>query len=109
MQTKRSFFTIFMIALAAVAASAGLAEAFREADRYIGLSLFLRESAPGERAGGGSDHSAFSAVKVPWSFCIASMTEDYHQTSDSVDKVSGDLIERVSRLVYATAFILADK
>jgi hypothetical protein len=90
-------------------AGSGLAEAFREADRYIGLSLFLRESAPGERAGGGSDHAAFSAVKVPWSFCIASMTEDYHQTSDSVDKVSGDLIERVSRLIYVTAYTLADK
>ena len=90
-------------------AGSGLAEAFREADRYVGLSLFLRESAPGERAGGGSDHSSFSAVKVPWAFCIASMTEDYHQTSDSVEKVSGDLIERVSRLVYVTAYTLADK
>jgi hypothetical protein len=90
-------------------AGSGLAEAFREADRYIGLSLFLRESAAGERAGGGSDHASFAAAKVPWSFCIASMTEDYHQTSDSIEKVSGDLIERVSRLVYAAAYTLADK
>jgi hypothetical protein len=40
---------------------------------------------------------------------MASMTEDYHQTSDSVEKVSGDLIAKISRLLYATAYTLADK
>jgi hypothetical protein len=90
------------------AAGTGLDEVFREADRHIGLNLFLREWS-NERAGGGSDHSSFSAVKVPWAFCIASMTEDYHQTSDSVEKASGDLIERVSRLVYVAAYSIADK
>ena len=90
-------------------AGAGLGEVFREADRHIGLSLFLRESGANDRAGGGSDHSSFSAAKVPWAFCIAAMTEDYHQTSDSVEKVSGDLMERISRLVYVAAFTIADK
>ena len=90
-------------------AGSGLSEAYREADRYVGLELFLRESPAGERAGGGSDHASFAAAKVPWSFAIASMTEDYHQTSDSVEKTSGDLIERVSRLIYAAAYTLADK
>ena len=91
------------------AAGAGLGDVFREADRYIGLSLFLRESTSNERGGGGSDHSSFSAAKVPWAFCIAAMTEDYHQTSDSVEKASGDLMEKISRLVYVAAYTIADK
>jgi hypothetical protein len=37
------------------------------------------------------------------------MTEDYHQTSDSVEKTSGDLIEKISKLVYVSAYKLADK
>jgi Zn-dependent M28 family amino/carboxypeptidase len=91
------------------AAGAGLGDVFREADRHIGLSLFLRESTSNERGGGGSDHSSFSAAKVPWAFCIAAMTEDYHQTSDSVEKTSGDLMEKISRLVYVAAYNIADR
>jgi len=91
------------------AAGAGLGDVFRDADQYVGLDLFLRESGSNERGGGGSDHSSFGAAKVPWAFCIANMTEDYHQTSDSVEKVSGDLIEKISKLVYVSAYKLADK
>jgi hypothetical protein len=92
-----------------LAAGAGLGDVFREADRHIGLSLFLRESKSNERGGGGSDHSSFATAKVPWAFCIAAMTEDYHQTSDSVEKVSGDLIEKISKLVFVAAYNIADR
>jgi len=91
------------------ASGAGLGDVFRDADQYVGLDLFLRESGANERGGGGSDHSSFGAAKVPWAFCIANMTEDYHQTSDSVEKTSGDLIEKISKLVYVSAYQLADK
>ncbi len=90
-------------------AGAGFADILREADQFVGLELFLRESTGEGRGGGGSDHSSFSAVKIPWVFVIAAMTEDYHQTSDSVEKVSGELIEKISRLLYASAYALADK
>jgi hypothetical protein len=89
---------------------AGLAEALRAADQSVGLDLYLRESSPSpDRDSGGSDHSSFGAAKIPWLFAIAAMTEDYHQTSDSVEKTSGDLIEKISRLIYLTAFTLADR
>jgi hypothetical protein len=91
------------------AAGAGLSDVFRDADQYVGLDLFLRESGSNDRGSGGSDHSSFGAAKVPWAFCIANMTEDYHQTSDSVEKTSGDLIEKISKLVYVSAYKLADK
>jgi hypothetical protein len=89
-------------------AKGGFANVMRAVDAYVGLDLFLRESTGGG-GGGGSDHSSFQAVNVPWLFVIAAMTDDYHQTSDSVEKVSGDLIEKISRLVYATAYTLADQ
>jgi len=88
----------------------GLADILKEANQHVGLDLFLRESSG--RSGrdmGGSDHSSFASVKIPWMFCIAAMTEDYHQTSDSVEKVSGELMEKISRLNYLAAYALADR
>jgi len=90
-------------------AGAGWADILRSADEYVGFDLFLREAGGQDRGMGGSDHSSFASAKVPWVFYMAAMTEDYHQTSDSVDKVSGETIEKISRLVYLTAYALADK
>ncbi len=91
-------------------AGAGLDDILRNADQFVGLDLFLREAGGGlDRGMGGSDHSSFAAAKIPWVFFNSSMTEDYHQTSDSVEKVSGQMIENISRLAYLTAFALADK
>jgi Peptidase family M28 len=89
--------------------ASGINDIVRTVDQYIGLDIFLREASGQERGGGGSDHSSFGAVKVPYFYAMAAMTEDYHQTSDSVDKVSGDLIAKVSQLTYATAYMLADR
>ncbi len=92
------------------AAGVGLSDVLRTADQSVGLQVLLREQAPSpERGGGDSDNSSFGMVKVPWLFAITATTEDYHQTSDSVEKVSGDSIARVSRLTYLTIFALADK
>jgi Zn-dependent M28 family amino/carboxypeptidase len=91
-------------------AGAGLGDILKNADQSVGMDLLLRE-ASGDlgRGMGGSDHSSFASAKIPWVFLMASMTDDYHQTSDSVDKVSGETIEKISRLAYLTAFALADK
>ena len=91
-------------------AGAGFADVVKNADQFVGLDLYLRESGENmERGMGGSDHASFAFAKVPWFFVITSMHEDYHQTSDSVEKVSGEMIEKVSRLAYLTTFALADK
>jgi Peptidase family M28 len=90
-------------------AGAGFADVLRNVDQYVGLDLYLRESGENERGMGGSDHSSFGFVKVPWLFVITSIHEDYHQTSDSVEKASGEMIEKVSRLAYLTTYTLADK
>jgi len=90
-------------------AGVGFADVLKTADQSVGLDLFLREAGENERGMGGSDHSSFGFVKVPWVFVITSIHEDYHQTSDSVEKVSGEMIEKVSRLAYLTTYALADK
>ncbi len=81
-------------------------EIIRKNNTLVGLHLRISAS---EEASGGSDHAPFGQAKIPWSFFIAAMTEDYHQPSDTVDKVSPKLMEKIIRLAYLTAFDLADK
>jgi len=78
----------------------------RENNHHVGLHIHLQEQ---KEASGGSDHAPFARAKIPWAFFIAAMTADYHQPSDSVDKVSPDLMEKIIRLTYLAAFNLADK
>jgi hypothetical protein len=87
----------------------GLGEAAREADRYVGLDLYLRAAKTGSLSFGDSDHSSFSALKIPWLWPFSAVTSDLHQTSDSVDKTSGELMEKTSKLMYGIAWTLANK
>ena len=83
-----------------------LASILRENNSYVGLHLHIRES---REAMGGSDHAPFAMSKVPWVFLNGGITEDYHQPSDTVEKVSPELMEKVIKLTYLSAFALADK
>jgi len=87
----------------------GLGEAARDADRYVGLDLYLRAAKTGSLSFGDSDHSSFNALKIPWLWPFSAVTSDLHQTSDSVDKTSGELMEKTSKLMYGIAWTLADK
>jgi len=40
---------------------------------------------------------------------MTAMHPDYHQTSDTVDKASGDLFSRVIKLGYLSVFGFADR
>jgi len=42
-------------------------------------------------------------------FALAVVTSDFSQTGDTVDKGSGGLIEKVSRLVDTAVTMMADK
>lgn len=91
-----------------VTEKSGFAELQREMNAYTGLDLVIRESPLGVGSGG-SDHASFASVKVPFVYYMAAMTQDYHQTSDSVEKTSGELIAKISRIGYLTVFAFADK
>lgn len=83
-----------------------LREIMKNNNQYVGLSMFLSET---EGGGGGSDHAPFAYADRPWVFFFAAMTDDYHRPSDSVEKVSASLMERIIRMTYLTAFDLADR
>ncbi len=86
----------------------GLYELTREMNEYVGLDLAFREYDLGAGSSG-SDHSSFAQVNKPFVYYMAAMTSDYHQPSDSVEKVSGELIAKISRIGYLTVFAYANK
>jgi hypothetical protein len=84
------------------------ADIAREMNQYVGLDLALRPNPLGVGSGG-SDHASFASVKRPFIYYMAAMTSDYHQPSDSVEKVSGDLIAKISQHGFLTVYAFADK
>ncbi|MFC2159080.1 hypothetical protein ACFLT9_14720, partial [Acidobacteriota bacterium] len=86
----------------------GMDDLVREANNYTGLHLYLRESKLGEGSGG-SDHSSFAAVKVPFVYTMAAMTSDYHGTGDSAGKVHKELFAKACQLTYLISFAAANK
>ena len=87
-----------------------LKDALREANRYVGFDVLYRETPRNlDRMSGGSDHAAFAMTGKPWAFFISGMSDIYHTPADSMEKFSGDVMEKLSRLVYLAAFQLADK
>jgi len=84
----------------------GLAEIVRANNDYVGLQVYLRQS---QEAMGGSDHAPFAMSNLPWAFFSAGFTEDYHQPSDTIDKINPELMEKIIRLTYLTAYTLADQ
>ena len=87
-----------------------LRDALREANRSVGFDILYRESARSmNRMGGGSDHAPFAMAGKPWAFFMSGMSDVYHTPADSMDKFGGETMEKVTRLIYLAAFLLADK
>ncbi|MBN2266583.1 MAG: M20/M25/M40 family metallo-hydrolase [Candidatus Aminicenantes bacterium] len=84
------------------------ADIARQMNQYVGLDLVFRLSALGVGSGG-SDHASFAAVNVPFIYYMAGMPPDYHQPSDSVEKVSGELIAKISQHGFLTVYAFADR
>jgi Zn-dependent M28 family amino/carboxypeptidase len=82
-----------------------LGKILRENNNYVGLHSSIRESS--ERMGG-SDHAPFAMSDIPWIWFWAATTEDYHQPTDTVDKASPELMEKIIRITYLAAFALAN-
>lgn len=96
--------------LSVSAESPDLKEALMAANRSAGMDVLYRETPRNmDRMSGGSDHTPFAMAGRPWAFFLSGMGENYHTPADSIEKLSGDTMERLSRLVYLAAFLLADK
>jgi hypothetical protein len=88
---------------------AAFGETIRAANQYVGLDVYVRETKRSDVGFGDSDHTSFHEAKIPWVWPFTAVTENLHQTSDSVEKVSGELMEKVSKLMYVIAWITAEK
>ena len=56
-----------------------------------------------------SDHYNFAAKGVPIIFYFNGTHRDYHRPTDTVDKINFDLMEKRVRLIYHTAWVIAQK
>jgi hypothetical protein len=56
-----------------------------------------------------SDHYHFVTKKVPAIFYFSGLHDDYHTPADDVDKINFDAYEKRARLIFATAWELANR
>jgi hypothetical protein len=90
-------------------AGAPYGEIIRAANKFVGLDVYVREAKRTDVGFGDSDHTSFHEAKIPWIWPFTAVTENLHQTSDSFDKASGELMEKVSRLMFVIAWMIAEK
>lgn len=90
--------------------SPDLRGALQAANRNVGFDILYRETPRTmDRMSGGSDHAPFAWAGRPWAFFITGMSDVYHTPGDSMEKFDGTTMEKVSRLIYLAAFMLADR
>ena len=56
-----------------------------------------------------SDHYNFAKHNIPVIFYFNGTHEDYHKASDTPDKIEYDLLENRTRLVFYTAWEIANR
>lgn len=56
-----------------------------------------------------SDHYNFAKNNIPIIFYFNGVHEDYHQPTDTVDKIDFEAIQKVGRLVFHTAWEIANR
>jgi Zn-dependent M28 family amino/carboxypeptidase len=55
-----------------------------------------------------SDHYNFAEKEIPVIFYFSGVHEDYHQPTDTADKLDYPLLEKRTKLIFATAWYLAN-
>lgn len=56
-----------------------------------------------------SDHYNFAKNSIPSIFYFSGVHEDYHQPTDDIEKINFDKVEKVTKLVFHTAWKLANE
>ncbi len=80
-------------------------------ERFVGLRLdyaFNGEDDP-NRFYYRSDHYNFARKGIPCIFYFSGVHEDYHQPGDDVERIEPGLLEQRARLVFHTAWELANR
>jgi hypothetical protein len=56
-----------------------------------------------------SDHWNFAKNNIPIIFYFTGIHDDYHKPSDTIDKIEFDMLEKRARLVFYTAWVVANR
>ena len=79
--------------------------------KHIGIDLdytFNEEDDP-NRYYYRSDHYNFAKNNIPVIFYFNGVHEDYHKTTDDIEKIDFNKIEKISKLIFLTAWELANR
>ncbi len=79
--------------------------------KHIGLDLDFKYNDPNDpnRFYYRSDHYNFAKHGIPVAFFFNGVHDDYHQPSDTVDKIEFDKIQRVAKLVFYMGWDIANR
>jgi len=87
------------------------AKTVKDASARVGLTTYGTQSIVSpiikQLARNRSDHAPFERIGIPTLFFSSGPSDDYHQPSDTVNKLSPELMARRARLVYDTVLALA--
>ena len=72
------------------------------------IDFEMNDSADPERIYFRSDHFSYAAKGIPIIFFFTGLHPDYHQVTDSVEKIHFDKLSHITRLVYETGLRLAN-
>lgn len=80
-------------------------------EKYSGLDLDYTYNADNDpnRYYYRSDHYNFAKNGIPVIFYFNGTHEDYHESSDTVEKINFEKIEKITRLVFHTAWEIANR
>jgi hypothetical protein len=76
----------------------------RAADAKLGLDLAL-----GAEGFGASDHTSFTEARIPVAFLFTGVHDDYHQPTDTADKINAAGEERVATFAARLALAVAQR
>lgn len=74
----------------------------------LNLDFEMNDPADPERIYFRSDHFAYAAKGIPIIFFFTGLHPDYHQPTDSVEKIRFEKMSRITRLIYEIGRRLAD-
>jgi len=86
--------------------SPDLAEVLRRAGPAAGLALHLDRT---DGKNGGSDYRDFARAGLPWVRFFGNFFPAYHEPGDTPDQLDAIQVERVARLCFVTAWLLASR
>ena len=93
------------VAIIGAPTSSDLKEINEKANELIGMKLAYDQ----ERYFLNSDHYSFYRKDIPVLFYNSKMTPDLHKPSDDIDKIIPEKMTKIGRLVFATAWSVANR